>query len=156
MRFFYTLIFILIMGTTAICQVYDDPIYPRIVPPSPDAAALGKYGQFPVSLYTGVPNISIPITELPGKELSVPVSLSYHASGIPVDELSSWVGLGWSLNTGGMITRTVRGRPDDEYIYGFYNRTPVNSNDISSDSASWQLLKNIANGDIDTESDYYY
>jgi hypothetical protein len=156
MRFFYTLLFIVIMVSTIFSQTYEDPMYPKIVPPPPDAASLGKYGQFPVSLHTGVPNITIPIFELPGKELSVPVSMSYHASGILVDDLASWVGLGWSLNAGGMITRTVRGRPDDETTYGFYNRTPVHSDDISSDAASWQLLKNISDGDYDVESDYYF
>jgi len=33
----------------------------KILPPSPDAAALGKYGNIPVSTYTGVPNIEVPV-----------------------------------------------------------------------------------------------
>jgi hypothetical protein len=28
--------------------------------------------------------------------------------------LASWVGLGWSINSGGMISKSTRGIPDDE------------------------------------------
>lgn len=94
---------------------------------SPNAAALGKYGDIPVSYHTGIPNISIPIYTIKDGSLSLPVSLSYHASGLRVDELASWVGAGWSLNAGGVITRTVRGLPDEKQTgtvnqnFGYYS-----------------------------------
>jgi YD repeat-containing protein len=84
-----------------------------VTPPSPEASSLGKYADWPVSLYTGVPDISIPIYTLKGRSLSVPIGLSYHSSGIKVGEYASSVGLGWSLQAGGVITRSVRGLPDD-------------------------------------------
>lgn len=87
----------------------------NIIPPSPTAAALGKYIEMPVSLYTGTPSINIPIWELKEKDISVPISLSYHASGVKVAEVASSVGLGWSLNAGGVITRSVRGKDDFEW-----------------------------------------
>ena len=80
---------------------------------SPTAASLGKYGDFPVSYNTGLPQISIPIYTVKAGSLSLPISLSYHASGLKVQEEASWVGAGWSLNAGGMITRTVVGAADD-------------------------------------------
>ncbi|MEL6627463.1 MAG: hypothetical protein AAFQ92_18215 [Bacteroidota bacterium] len=89
--------------------------------PSPNAAALGEYGDFPVSYHTGVPNISIPIYTVTEGSLQVPISLSYHSSGIQVDEVASWVGLGWSLNAGGVITRMINGTPDEG---GFLNELP--------------------------------
>lgn len=84
-----------------------------VVMPSPNAASLGKYGDIPVSHYTGVPNIGIPIHTLTEGSISLPISLSYHAGGIKIGEPASWVGLGWSLSAGGMISRTVQGKPDE-------------------------------------------
>ena len=73
----------------------------NIVPPSPNSASLGKYGELPIGLYTGIPNINIPIYELKTQGITVPISLSYHAGGLRVTEIAPQVGLGWSLNAGG-------------------------------------------------------
>lgn len=86
---------------------------------SPNAAALGKYGDIPVGYHTGIPNISIPIYTIKSGNLQLPIGLSYHAGGLKVQEQASWVGAGWSLNAGGVITRTVIGAPDDRGLgYG--------------------------------------
>ncbi|HMI64409.1 MAG TPA: hypothetical protein VK517_00125 [Cyclobacteriaceae bacterium] len=84
----------------------------KITPPSPNAAAFEKYGNIPVSAYTGVPNIAIPLYEIQIRDIKVPVSISYHASGIKVGEESSRVGLGWVLNSGGLISRNIIGADD--------------------------------------------
>ena len=81
---------------------------------SPNAASLGKYGDIPVSYHTGVPNISIPLYTLTSGSLKMPLSLSYHASGLRVEENASWTGAGWTLNAGGAVTRTVRDKPDEK------------------------------------------
>jgi hypothetical protein len=80
---------------------------------SPTAASLGKYGDIPVSYHTGIPNIGIPIYTVQSRTLKLPISLSYHAGGLKVQENASWVGAGFSLLAGGCITRTVVGAPDD-------------------------------------------
>ena len=49
--------------------------------PAPNAASLGKYGDVPVSYFTGVPSISIPIHTVQSGPLSLPLSLNYHAGG---------------------------------------------------------------------------
>ncbi|KAA6334045.1 hypothetical protein EZS27_017608 [termite gut metagenome] len=82
------------------------------IPASPAAASLGIYGQIPVGNYTGTAEISVPLYEISYKELSVPISISYHASGIKPDIFPGPVGLGWTLNAGGAITRVVHGSPD--------------------------------------------
>ena len=83
--------------------------------PSPDAYGLGKYYDLPVDKSNGIPSIAIPLTAVQIGGLSVPLNLSYHASGLRVGEVSSNVGLGWSLSGIPMITRGIRMLPDDNY-----------------------------------------
>lgn len=93
-----------------------------IISPSPNSASLGKYGNIPVSHYTGTYNLNIPIYKYttPMKDFTLPISLDYHTGGIRVDEMASNIGLGWALSAGGMISRTMVGLPDDSQ-YGYFN-----------------------------------
>jgi YD repeat-containing protein len=83
------------------------------IPPSPNASSLGKYSEYPVDKSTGALSLSIPLLLLKEDDIEIPISLSYHGSGIKVQEESSNVGLGWSLNCGGVITRVMNGKPDE-------------------------------------------
>lgn len=89
---------------------------PKYTPQAPNVAGLVNQLDYPVSLYTGVPNISIPIYEIDADGMKIPITLSYHASGIRVNQEASWVGLGWSLNAGGVVSRTIK-CGDDFYEY---------------------------------------
>jgi hypothetical protein len=71
--------------------VYSQDL-PKIVPLSPNAAEIAKYGEIPVGYFTGVPNIGIPIYTIKSGSLNLPLSLSYHAGGNKVESISSWVG----------------------------------------------------------------
>lgn len=135
----------------------------RIVPPSSNAASLGLFGEIPVSPYTGVPDISIPIYTIKSGSITLPINLSYHASGIKVAQEASWVGLGWALEAGGVISRTVCGYDDfGGYPTGFYyeqnlpnvgaddNLNPVNAQN------SYYYYNEIANGSKDGEPDMFY
>ncbi len=84
-----------------------------VVLPNPTASSLGKYTDVPISYFSGTPNIGIPIGTVVDGKLSTNINISYHASGIKVNELASWVGIGWALNAGGVITRTTLGIPDE-------------------------------------------
>jgi hypothetical protein len=55
---------------------------PNVIPPSPQTRELNKYIDFPVDLSTGVPEISIPLYTIKTKGIEIPITLSYHASGI--------------------------------------------------------------------------
>lgn len=134
----------------------QDNVVKDVIHPAPNAASLGKYGDIPVSYHTGIPNIQVPIFTVQEGSLSLPISLSYHASGVRVEETASWVGLGWALNAGGVITRTVRNAPDEDgklqqksgywadYGYDFYQG-----------SSEVQNLTFAASGAIDTEPDLF-
>lgn len=80
---------------------------------SPTAMEMGRYGKHPVSYYTGVPQISIPLTELRAKGRALPVYLTYHAGGNKPDMHPGWVGLSWTLHCGGSITRVVNNMKDE-------------------------------------------
>jgi hypothetical protein len=83
-------------------------------PTSPISASFEKYGDYPVSLYTGVPAINIPLYVIDAGECKIPISLSYHASGIKANDAMYPVGLGWTLNADSRISRTVLDK-DDQY-----------------------------------------
>jgi YD repeat-containing protein len=74
-----------------------------------------KFGDIPVEMATGVPNISIPIHTLHYGNINVPIALRYHSGAVRTANHPSWVGVGWDLQAGGAITRTVRGYPDEFY-----------------------------------------
>lgn len=101
------------MQLSILAQGTNNPIN-KISIASPTAASLGKYGDIPVNYHTGIPQISIPIHIVTAGPLSLSISLSYHAGGLKVQEPASWVGAGWSLNAGGVITRSVMGAPDEK------------------------------------------
>ncbi len=61
-----------------------------------------------VDLFTGDFSYNIPLLDVDG----YPINISY-SSGIGVEDQASMVGLGWTLNAGGIINRSVRGIPDD-------------------------------------------
>lgn len=90
---------------------------PHYAPKSPTVSGLVTQIDYPVSHYTGIPDISIPIYEIEAYGMKMPITLSYHASGIRLDQEASWVGLGWSLNVGGVISRTIK-CVDDFMEYG--------------------------------------
>ena len=92
---------------------------PTIQPP--DVAAFQKVNFLPVNNYTGRVDISIPIFTIKTGNITVPISLSYNSSGVKVNDRGSSVGLNWSLNEGGVISKIVKGmedftRYDNEYL----------------------------------------
>ena len=90
---------------------------PQIIPPSPEAASMLSYGNTGVSFYTGQPNFSVPIHTISVKGFQFPISLSYSGfQGINLESVAPWVGLGWSLNATGTVSRTIRTRADDELM----------------------------------------
>jgi len=129
---------------------------PKITSTPPQVASLGKYLEIPVGLSTGIPDISIPLINIKGSSISIPISLSYHSSGIRVNEIASRNGLGWNLNAGGIITRNVRGIPDDNkdgYINTLHTVAEYESADLEKKT---DLYLRAVENDYDYESDIYY
>lgn len=124
---FLFLFFILLGSITSVFAQAPGPVLtdlPKIIPPTPDAAALEKFGMVPVNFATGIPNISYPFWDWKKGRLAFAMGLSYHAGGHKVDDMSPTTGLGWALTGLGRVSRTVRGLPDDHPTMG-YIYTPV-------------------------------
>jgi hypothetical protein len=146
---------LLLLSKIALAQGSSAPMSFVVTPKSPNVAAMEKYGNFEVNLFHGVPEISIPILEVKSKGFSIPITLSYHASGIKVSDVASWTGLGWSLNAGGQVSRNVKGKDDllgilkPDYIM----KTPAQVNPNSFDG--YLYLKSLSTNDQDGEPDVF-
>jgi len=154
-------LFLLLMYSCVVhAQFTNDYYLPSISQPSPNAVSLGQYGDVTVSYYTGIPQISIPL--LPVKTQSgfeLPVSLNYYANGVKIDDLPSAAGMNWSLNAGGVITKTTRGMDDfgltstlSEGYYWTQQRAPEPNSTIGP----CMFAAKAADGDIDIEPDLFY
>ncbi|MCW1961288.1 RHS repeat domain-containing protein [Chryseobacterium viscerum] len=85
--------------------------------PVPSVSSFSSYVNTPVSLSTGVPNISIPLFSLPtiNSQLGMSTGLSYHVANASGNKPGSEVGIGWSLGSGGSISRVVNSEVDEFY-----------------------------------------
>jgi len=152
------LFFVLLLTTEiAFCQMdpSDDPVartLPRTISPAGDAATLGRYCEYPIDISTGVPSIQIPIYNIKVNDIELPISISYHASGNKVDDISSVVGLGWALNAGGCISRTVKSEADNDPInHEYLTREQIDNNPLSNRNCILYSLESHKN----LESDIY-
>lgn len=76
-------------------------------------AGVSVFSQVQVDKFTGDASYGLPLITVPNfRGPSVTTSISYR-SDIKVDQPASEVGLGWNINAGGSIERTVKGFPDD-------------------------------------------
>lgn len=165
-RFIYSLLILCCISARSGLYAQYQPgtlangLIPVVTPPSSEAASLSKYGEYQVSLYTGLPNISIPIYTIQSGSLATTVSLSYHGAGVKIDDVESSVGVNWSLNAGGAITRTIVGLPDEEAPGGFLYR---NQHNLAL-KTSYQLdnlddyvfMRKVRDRLIDSEPDIFY
>ncbi len=132
-----------------------------IIPPAPTTAALAKYVEVPVDYYTGLPKIEMPLYRIKDNDLEIPIYLSYNAGGHKVAETPGWVGLGWSLNAGGVITRLIQGEDDlfspYGYMYSGANLSKVMDADpVYGDVASENTWGRFLSLDNDPEPDIFY
>lgn len=132
-------------------QVLNKPSGPAI--PSANATTMSMYGEVPVSLYTGVPNIEIPVYTVEERGVSMPIVLRYHAQGFKPEVHPSSVGQSWALDFGGSITRKLNNLPDEwlgvtdgfgNQIRGYYysHGNMNNPNWSSPDTLAWRPLTN--------------
>jgi len=135
-------------------SIVNSQYIPKISPPSPNAASIAKFAESPVSYYRGSANINIPLFSVQANDISITTSIQYDTKGIRVGEIASSIGAGWSLSSGGLITRQIRQRPD-EYIRGYLTYS-YNSNFEINTVLRQQLnseIANYGNSDIPVDED---
>lgn len=89
--------------------------------PSPQATDLGRFGEIPMSYFTGRANIVVPIISFNEHDVPLDINISYDTSGLLMNKLPGVVGPGWTLNAGGCITRVQSGLCDEvqqDYLSG--------------------------------------
>lgn len=134
---------------------------PSIIQPSPQAKAMTIYGDYPVGHNTGIPEIAIPIYEVKIGQLTLPLRLKTHPSGRKPEERDGLIGYGWTLEYGGIITRTKRGIKDDYSMNYFLPKTSINDNCFiegenggyyNYETYAYNLLEGITNYSYDKKS----
>lgn len=115
--------------------------------PSPDAGNAASARSITVDPYTGMLQAGFTLYSYKNAStgLSHSISIGYNGGGgIHVDDIASNIGLGWSLNTGGVITRSINDIAD-EFGYAV---------DTGNDPGVLKVyLAGTADGQIDN---YYY
>lgn len=120
MRKFYFLLFLVYIIPNIVYGQDDN--YTKIYNfQAPSVSAFNTYGAIPVSLYTGTPDISIPIYTIKENKLEIPISLQYNINNVKPNSHPGITGLGWTLFAGGSITRTQNGFFFDEYKDHIYS-----------------------------------
>ena len=107
------------------------------LPPEPQTAGMLRYSGGTPNLYTGTVTAEIPVYVYSDPDFTIPISLSYSASGYRPGVPANYVGLGWTLNAGGCISRRVRGVKDENEsgaVFGFK---------VASDHRDWSDTTNL-------------
>ncbi|HEV2478844.1 MAG TPA: DUF5977 domain-containing protein [Puia sp.] len=137
------------------------------VPPSANNLFMGNAGRssetVDVDLYTGGAVVNVPLCTLPGKQLNIPITLNYTGGrGIRLQQYATQAGLGWQLNAGGSVSRTVRGFPDENsngYVGGGWgnvlNSAAGNTSALNSTQQSELGITSSGPPTVDGEPDQF-
>ncbi|WP_343567604.1 hypothetical protein [Sphingobacterium sp.] len=119
--------------------------------PSPKAWSFMNYGNYSVSHYTGTIDIGVDLFSEKVQNFDLKLGVSYNFLDNKPSTLPSQLGLGFSLNIGGCVTRVVRGFPDEKngYIANSGNRQLYQQN-------SGDYVDEVINRNIDNEPDIFY
>ncbi len=115
---------------------------------SPNSTSLKGSLESPVTFNTGKTSISIPLYTIRQKDIEIPIVLSYNSGGVKLDVHPGWVGSNWSLQTGGIITRNIKGIPDELYWrndFLFTDSKNTTGTKISPYGYIWNPINNLYN-----------
>ncbi|WP_326983428.1 hypothetical protein VUJ46_02455 [Chryseobacterium sp. MYb264] len=121
--------------------------------PVPTISSLGNYTNMPVSIQTGIPNISYNLIHVPtnNKSLSIDLSLNYHVGNVTEDTWLGDLGSGWSLLGQGVISREIYNDPDESFDDktkpGYFKNgfDDVYNYQIPGESGKFKFIRDTAN-----------
>lgn len=82
---------------------------------SPQLSDIIRYGNMPIAKNAGRIDLSVDIAQIKDQDFDLSVSIRYNSAGFTPAKNSGNVGLNWSISNIGVITRDIRGIPDDYY-----------------------------------------
>jgi YD repeat-containing protein len=118
--------------------------------PVPTISSLATYNNVPVSIQTGIPDISYNLFGVASNSpnFSINMGISYH----PVNATNEWIGdlgQGWSLFGQGVISREIVGEFDehstlgDTYLKNYFD--DVYNYNIPGESGKFRFIRDISN-----------
>jgi len=126
------------------------------IPKTPEAALLEQYGNMSVNNATGVPEINIPLHVIQIDGVKIPISISYQATGIRVNDVPTQVGVNWMLNAGGLVSRNILGLPDEQGNGGWFNFFNDNGEpDVTEETCDLHKLEGYYKVTHDASPDIY-
>ena len=123
---------------------------------SADGTALIRSIQNSVNYATGTLNVQIPLYTVTAGDISVPIGISYQATGLKVGDTTTRVGMGWRLFAGGQIIRIVKGRASKDNtgaLYPvFFYMIPIGT---SIDNLTYEPYTSLSNPDSALNAAYH-
>lgn len=108
----WLLIFILLNISLA-AQADNGQSLTPIIPTSPQAESIKRYGEYRVNNAMGIPDVSIPLFEIDHRGYKIPLILRYSPQPLKPGYNYDVFGNGWSLSANSCISRTIESIPDE-------------------------------------------
>ncbi|MGV1013276.1 MAG: hypothetical protein ACOYBS_12600 [Flavobacterium sp.] len=131
---------------------------PNFTPPSPESFKMTKYGDTSIDEFNGKVKLNIPIYNYTAGKINLPISLNYYGAGVRINDLPTQVGINWTLDVGGLITREIRGLPDElaQASNTRLNLTSTQINDLNQEDCTSQAAQLVSIISLyDTEADVF-
>ncbi|NIF07856.1 hypothetical protein F3J23_20720 [Chryseobacterium sp. Tr-659] len=122
-----TLLLLIKLGIATSSYAQQQLNYGDLPNPVPSISTLSVYQESPVATATGIPDIKIPIAGISTSDANISnnLLLSYNPNSINNGDYTGETGAGWTLLSGGVISRTIVGEIDDKF--GNINPSDPNS-----------------------------
>ena len=85
-----------------------------VVPPSPEVSDMLRHLDEEMDYSAGAATITVPLYSWQSGDIAINLAMRHRTGSFRKDDRGGWTGLGWDLQGGGVIARTVCGMPDED------------------------------------------